>query len=95
VVATDFVSAGSPAPPVAAVNVSYWSGPLSASGTGTFTSAQPTAGEAQLLDVKRVACRLVGGSGVTSATWDPVVSVKLPLAAVAGEYTGTLTFSVA
>ena len=29
------------------------------------------------------------------ATWNPVVSVDIPLAAVAGTYTGTVTFSVA
>ncbi|GAB3984083.1 ice-binding family protein [Plantactinospora veratri] len=96
VVATDFVTTGSPVWTVASVNVSYWSGPAtSTTGTGTFTSGQPTPQDAQTLDVERTAYTLTDGSGVTSATWDPVVSVEIPLAAVAGEYTGTVTFSVA
>jgi hypothetical protein len=96
VVATDFATIGSPVRTVASSNVSYWSGPAtSTTGTGTFTSGQPTSQDAQTIDVERTAFTLTEGSGVTSATWDPVVSVQLPLAAVAGEYTGTVTFSVA
>ncbi|MEU4567568.1 ice-binding family protein [Micromonospora sp. NPDC023956] len=96
VVATDFVTTGSPVRTVPGVNVSYWSGPAtSTSGNGTFTSGQPTPGDAQTLDVQRTAYTLTDGSGVTSATWDPVVSVRIPLTAVVGAYTGTVTFSVA
>jgi hypothetical protein len=96
VVATDFATIGSPVTTVASINVSYWSGPATSTiGAGTFTSGQPTSQDAQTIDVERTAYTLTEGSGVTSATWDPVVSVQLPLAAVAGEYTGTVTFSVA
>ncbi|WP_329016058.1 ice-binding family protein [Micromonospora rifamycinica] len=96
VVATDFVTTGSPVQTIANVNVSYWSGPAtSTTGIGTFTSGQPTQQDAQTLDVERAAYTLTGGRGSNSATWDPVVSVQLPLAAVAGSYTGTVTFSVA
>ena len=35
------------------------------------------------------------GVGDNSVTWNPTVSVRLPLSAVAGNYSGTLTFSVA
>ena len=96
VVATNFVTTGSPVQTVASVNVSYWSGPAtSTSGTGTFTSGQPTPQDAQTIDVERTAYTLTGGRGVTAATWDPVVAVHFPLTAVAGSYTGTMTFSVA
>jgi hypothetical protein len=96
VVATDFATTGSPVRTIGSINVSYWSGPAtSTTGTGTFTSGQPTSQDAQTIDVQRTAFTLIEGSGVTSATWDPVVSVQLPLAAVAGEYTGAVTFSVA
>jgi hypothetical protein len=64
-------------------------------GTGAFTSGQLTAGAAQSIDVTRTAFTHSQGAGVTSVTWNPVVSVQLPLASVAGPYTGTLTFSVA
>ncbi|WP_432901426.1 ice-binding family protein [Micromonospora matsumotoense] len=96
VVATDFVTTGSPVQTIANVNVFYWSGPAtSTTGIGTFTSGQPTPQDAQTLDVERTAFTLTGGRGSNSATWDPVVSVQLPLAAVVGSYTGTVTFSVA
>ncbi|GAB3938707.1 ice-binding family protein [Micromonospora vulcania] len=96
VVASDFVTTGSPVRTIASVNVSYWSGPAtSTSGSGTFTSGQPTAGDAQTLNLSRTAFTLTGGDGVNSATWDPVVSVHVPFTSVVGQYTGTLTFSVA
>ncbi|RKR91154.1 uncharacterized protein DUF3494 [Micromonospora pisi] len=94
VVASDFVTTGSPVQTITSVNVSYWSGPATST-TGTFASGQPTPQDAQTIDVERTAYTLTGGRGTNSATWDPVVSVQLPLAAVSGEYTGTVTFSVA
>ncbi|MGI5211512.1 ice-binding family protein [Plantactinospora sp. CA-290183] len=47
------------------------------------------------LDVGRTAYTLTGGAGDNAATWNPVVSVRVPLSAVAGVYTATVTFSVA
>jgi hypothetical protein len=96
VIASNFVMSGSPAQTVTPVNVSYWSGqPTSITGTGTFTTGQATASQAQTIDVERVAFTLSGAGGVNSATWRPTVTVQLPLSAVAGTYTGTVTFSVA
>jgi hypothetical protein len=96
VVATDFVRTGTPSRTIGRANVTYWSGPVTErTGTGDFTSGQLTVGDAQSIDVTRTAFTHSQGAGVTSVTWNPVVSVQLPLASVAGPYTGTLTFSVA
>ncbi|MEH1169766.1 ice-binding family protein [Micromonospora sp. CPCC 205539] len=96
VVATDFVTSGSPVRTVGRSNASYWSGPATSTiGDGTFTSGQPTAQDAQTLDLQRTAFTYTGGRGTSSATWDPVVTVQIPLATVAGVYSCTLTFSVA
>jgi hypothetical protein len=76
--------------------VSYWSGPATATtGTATFTAGQVAAGNAVFLDAPRTTFSVTIGSGTTSATWNPTFVVRPPLAAVAGSYTGTLTFSVA
>lgn len=96
VVATNFVTSGLPVQTISNTNVSYWSGPTtSTSGIGTFTSGHPTAGDAEIINVERTAFTLTDGIGNNSATWDPVVSVQIPLTAVAGAYSGTVTFSVA
>ncbi|WJK42161.1 hypothetical protein O7608_07170 [Solwaraspora sp. WMMA2056] len=36
-----------------------------------------------------------GGTGNNSATWNPTLDVNVPLANIAGTYTGTVTHSVA
>ncbi|MFJ6197391.1 ice-binding family protein [Micromonospora sp. NPDC092111] len=96
VVATDFVAGGGQPHTVASSNVLYWSGEAtSTTGTGTFTSGQPTAADAEVINVARAAYTLTGGSGDNAATWDPIISVHIPVTAVAGDYTGTVTFSVA
>ncbi|WP_210821218.1 ice-binding family protein [Micromonospora sp. D93] len=96
VVATNFVTSGVPVHTISNTNASYWSGPATAtSGIGTFTSGQPTAADAEIINVERTAFTLTDGVGNNSATWDPVVSVQIPLTAVAGVYSGTITFSVA
>ncbi|MFI6232379.1 ice-binding family protein [Micromonospora sp. NPDC050784] len=96
VVATNFVTSGVPVHSISNTNVSYWSGPATAtSGIGTFTSGQPTAADAETINVERTAFTLTDGIGNNSATWDPVVSVQIPMSTVAGVYTGMITFSVA
>ncbi|WP_433551932.1 ice-binding family protein [Micromonospora zamorensis] len=96
VVASNFVTSGVPVHTISNTNASYWSGPATAtSGIGTFTSGQPTAADAEIINVERTAFTLTEGIGNNSVTWDPVVSVQIPMAAVAGSYTGTITFSVA
>jgi alpha-tubulin suppressor-like RCC1 family protein len=81
---------------IALAQVSYWSGPATAtSGTGTFTPGQPTAANAVLLTTSRTAFSLTGGSAVNSASWNPTLVVAVPLATVGGDYTATVTHSVA
>jgi hypothetical protein len=93
VIATDFAAG---VQIISSSNVSYWSGlATSTIGTGTFTSGQPTAADAQAINVSRTAYTLSGGMGNSAATWSPTVSVGIPLSAVTGHYTGTVTFSVA
>jgi hypothetical protein len=96
VVATDFVTgASSPAETISNANVSYWSGIATlTTGAGTFTSGQPTAADAQIINVGRTAYTHTNGTGDNTATWNPTVSVRLPPATVAGTYTGTVVFTV-
>lgn len=96
VVATDFTNPAAPAATIPNTNISYWSGIATATtGAGDFVSGQPTATDAETLDVERTAYTLTGGIGDNSATWEPGVIVQVPLFAVVGTYTGTITFSVA
>jgi hypothetical protein len=81
---------------IALTQVSYWSGPATAtSGTGTFTPGQPTAANAVVLTTSRTAFSLSAGSAVNSASWNPTLVVVVPLATVGGDYTATITHSVA
>lgn len=96
VTSTDFAT-GSPVRTIFSDNVRYWSGPVtSTTGNGTFTSGQPTSTDAETISVPATtAFTLTNGVGATSVTWNPVVIIEIPLDAVAGQYSGTVTFSVA
>jgi hypothetical protein len=75
-------------------DVSYWSGPTTASTPATgFTPGQPTAGDAVVL-TGTVTAFSHAGTGGNTATWDPTLAVDVPLTALAGVYTGTVTHSV-
>ena len=77
-------------------NVSYWSGPATATtGVGTFTPGQLTALNAQTLGTSRIAFTMTAGVGDNSASWNPNLVVSVPAGAVGGTYTGTVTHSVA
>jgi hypothetical protein len=94
---TAFTTGGGTGPEtVANGNVSYWSGPATATtGSGTFTPGQVNAGAEATMNTTLTAFALSGGAGDNSATWNPTVSVAVPAGAVAGTYTGTITHSVA
>jgi hypothetical protein len=94
---TDFTTGVATAPEtVTKSNVSYWSGPATATtGLGTFTPGQVAAVNAVALSAPATAFSLTAGVGNNSATWDPTLIVAVPAAAVAGLYTGTVTHSVA
>jgi hypothetical protein len=80
---------------VATTQVSYWSGPATATtGTATTTPGQANAAVAQVLTSSRTAFSSTGGTGSTSATWNPTLVVMVPAAAVGGTYTATVTHSV-
>ncbi len=95
VTGTAFTAGSGGAEKIPTGQVTYWSGPATASsGSGTFTPGQPTAARAQTLSSSRVAFSLTGGSGVNSASWNPTLSVTVQPAVVAGTYTATITHSV-
>jgi hypothetical protein len=95
VTSTDFTTgAATAAETVAATDVDYSSGPATATtGNGTFT---PSLTPAPLDNTTPLtAFTHTGGTGVNSATWNPTLAIHVPLANVAGTYTGTVTHSVA
>jgi hypothetical protein len=89
---------GTPAETVTPEEISYWSGPATATtGNGTFTPGQLTAGDAEPLSsvTPLVAFTHTGGTGGNTASWNPTLVVNVPLDSIAGVYTGTVTHSVA
>lgn len=94
---TPFYTGGSlPSETVDADDVSYWSGPATATtGGGTFTPGQVDAAAATPLGSLSTAFTHVGGTGNNTATWNPTLVVNIPLANQAGVYVGTVTHSVA
>jgi hypothetical protein len=97
VTGTAFVTGGGTVPEtIPPALVTYWSGPATATaGTGTFTPGQATAAAAVSLTTPRTAFSLTSGTSITSASWNPTLSVSVSAAAVAGTYTATITHSAA
>ncbi|MFY1697490.1 hypothetical protein [Solwaraspora sp. WMMA2101] len=98
--ATDFETddGGDPSEIIDVTSIDYWSGTATATtGNGTFNPGQEASGDAVALsDVTPVtAFSHDGGTGNNSATWNPTLDVNVPLANIAGTYTGTVTHSVA
>lgn len=100
VTTTSFTTGGATTPETVPVaDVSYWSGPSTASylpsTTGTFTPGQANAAAAVVLSTSRTAFTLASGVGDNSLSWNPTLQIAVPAAAVAGTYTGTVTHSAA
>jgi hypothetical protein len=97
VTGSPFTTGGGSAPEtIPAAAVAYWSGPAtSTSGTGMFVPGQVNATAAQSLALTPTAFSAVASAGGTSATWNPGLVIVLPSSAVAGQYHGTITHSVA
>ena len=97
VTATNFTTGnGTPAETIANSAVSYWSGPATTqTGTATVTPGQATAAQAQLLAASGTAFSQQSGGITTSVTWNPTLIISVPASAVAGNYTGVVTHSVA
>jgi hypothetical protein len=94
---TDFTTGAATAnETIAKANADYWSGAAtSTTGTGVFTPGQLLVANKVTLASSRsafVGTVLVGNN---TAAWNPTVSVNIPSASVAGDYTGTITHSVA
>jgi hypothetical protein len=100
VTTTSFTTGGATTPETVPIaDVSYWSGPSTASylpsGTGTFTPGEANAAAAVVLSVSRTAFTLASAVGDNSLSWNPTLIIAVPAGAVSGTYTGTVTHSVA
>jgi hypothetical protein len=97
VTAIDFTTGGAtPAETIPASTIEYWSGPATENdGPGVLVPGQLTAAEAVPLDGEPTAFSRTTGDGLNSASWNPTLTIELPLSTVAGVYTGTVTHSVA
>jgi hypothetical protein len=90
--ATDFTTGTGTTPEtIPATDATYTAGAFFTTGTITVTAtpATLTLSNAAVPDIFGTA-----GVGDNSATWNPTIAVAIPLAAVTGLYTGTLTQSV-
>ena len=87
VISTAFTPTAGPADP--ASNVSYAAGAVTDSATVVATAVNAS-------DLTGVATVVTGAStGISSATWDPTISVMVPADFAPGVYTATITSSVA
>jgi hypothetical protein len=96
VTSTDFTTGSASATEtLLSSSISYWSGPASTTGDGTFTAGQAALVDAQALGSPRTAFSHTGGTGSNSAAWSAELDVDVPTELLAGTYTGTVTHSVA
>jgi hypothetical protein len=87
VISTAFTPTAGPADP--ASNVSYAAGAITDSATVVATAVNAS-------DLTGVATIATGAStGISSASWDPTISVIVPADFAPGVYTATITSSVA
>jgi len=87
---TDFTTGGSTSPEtIAASNVTYGPGPITATGTVTTTPTTIT-----LSGTPQSVVTATGVVGDNTASWNPNMTVAVPGNAVGGTYTATLTHSV-
>jgi hypothetical protein len=68
-------------------------------GNGNLTAGQtgcaaPGPATGQALGVSRTAYGHAGGTGDNTPTWDPQITIAIPLNSMAGTYTGTITHTV-
>jgi hypothetical protein len=77
-------------------SIAYWSGPvLHRTGTATLVPGQAGPAQAVLLTRTRTAFSATAVTGDNTATWNPTIIIRIPPAAVAGHYHGTILHSVA
>jgi hypothetical protein len=94
---SDFTTGGATAnETIGKAVVDYWSGAAtSTTGTGVFTPGQLLSANKQALSVARTAFSATAVVGNNTAAWNPTVIINIPAQAVAGDYSGTVTHSVA
>ncbi|GLZ30159.1 hypothetical protein Lesp02_23490 [Lentzea sp. NBRC 105346] len=95
---TDFTTgSGTAGETIPAEDVAYWSGPqTSFSGMNTITApGQLNQSNRVPIHERKPAFALTSGRGNNSVSWNPTLVITIPDAAVAGEYTGTVTHSAA
>ena len=94
---TDFTSGlGTANEKILKASADYWSGAATATtGVGTFTPGQLLAANKVTLGASRTAFSAAVVVGNNTASFDPTVIINVPAAAVAGNYTGTITHSIA
>jgi len=92
VTSTDFTTGGATTPEtIPNENVDYDPGTLtSTTGDATFTPGTPGALGTTLTAVTATAI-----NGPNTAAWNPTITITIPPTAVSGDYTGTITHSVA
>lgn len=97
VTSSDFTTGGATQPETVPANaIDYWSGPVTGTvGEGLFLPGQAAAENAVPLGEPREAFSKSGGDGGNAASWVPSINIQIPMSAVAGGYTGTVTHSVA
>jgi large repetitive protein len=72
------------------VTIAVVAGPLSITGSATFTPVP----EVQLSATPQPVVTAANVAGNTTVTWDPTIDVTIPGGAIAGTYTATITHSV-
>ncbi|HXA62361.1 MAG TPA: hypothetical protein VNW94_24695, partial [Streptosporangiaceae bacterium] len=93
---SDFTRTTAPVVTISKSRMSYWSGPATVSqGGGLLVPGQPTAGDAQNLSVPRTAFSRSKPTGSNNCSWAPTLILSIPATATAGNYSGTITHSVA
>ncbi|MFI7027315.1 hypothetical protein ACIBK1_01245 [Microbispora rosea] len=94
---TNYTRTAAPVVTIGRANMSYWSGPATATqGGGTFVPGQPTAASRVTLAAPRTAFSHTAVAGVNNASWNPTLVLSIPFSGVAASaYTGVVTHSVA
>ncbi|MEV4182862.1 hypothetical protein AB0J28_15655 [Streptosporangium canum] len=92
---TNFTAGALEIPPT---TISYWSGPATANtGGGTFTPSQLASANAVALNYFASPITVFahsGGTGGSTASWNPTLIINIPITAQIGDYSGTVTHSV-
>ena len=88
---SDWTTGGGTGPEtISAGDVGYDPGPITSTGTVTLTGIPLAA----LAGLPTAVVAATAGTGDNSGTWDPSISVAVPVGAVVGAYSGTLILSV-